>query len=467
LILILLIALALLFLYLLVTRPEYIAALFFTITLADINFEVGGISFRAAVGILLFMRTLMPDKNRNSASIFSSDAIFIFGLILYSVLVTVAYDLASPTFIKITGQVMIATYCGYHYFMRNGNYNLLKFSLILSALICLGDLVYTYGVIGSFPVQRMYEAALDIPYEINNDTGLVFEKINHNFFGQTCAMCFVFLLHEYVTQNQAQGANTSKSSNLYLLLLPLMLLGVLMSTSRSSLLGLIGISIYLLRLLFKSGQNAQKAIRVVMIMASALILSFLLFSVVKDSLNLRVDFIDRITDRLIDEPVAVFSKRLGLNYNAQALDAMEWREEASANALEAYTRLTPMEQIFGIGYWGYVVRNLGHTHLPPHNGFLLLLIENGMVGFILYFFLTFTVFRQASKWLPVSSPNTSVIIFIFIYCIGQNGELTSGSTFLFFVTMIAQAAYLKTTTNTLKMQPLARMARGRASTAIP
>jgi len=205
----------------------------------------------------------------------------------------------------------------------------------------------------------------------------------------------------------------------------------------------------------------------VMIMASALILSFLLFSVVKDSLNLRVDFIDRITDRLIDEPVAVFSKRLGLNYNAQALDAMEWREEASANALEAYTRLTPMEQIFGIGYWGYVVRNLGHTHLPPHNGFLLLLIENGMVGFILYFFLTFTVFRQASKWLPVSSPNTSVIIFIFIYCIGQNGELTSGSTFLFFVTMIAQAAYLKTTTNTLKMQPLARMARGRASTAIP
>ncbi len=421
-------------LYLLVVKPEYIAALFFTITIADINFEVGGASFRAILGILLLARTIIPDKKTEYPSIFSTNAFYIFLLILYATLVTIAYDLATITFVKITGQVIIATFCGYHYFMRKGRYDLLKISLIISGLICLGDLAYTYAVVGTFPVQRIYESLLGITQDVN-ENGDFIEKINHNFYGQICAMCFVFLLHEYVTNTDKKRDQTQ------LIILPLMLLGVLMSTSRSSLLGLIGISIFQLRLMIKSGQNATKAIRVVMIMASALILSFLLFSVVKDSLNLRLDFVDRISERLIDEPLAVFQKRLGLNYNAQALDAMEWREEASANAFEAFLRLKPIEQIFGIGYWGFVERNLGHTHLPPHNGFLLLLIENGIIGFAIYILLVFAVIRISNRTLPSSSPIISVIIFMFLYCVGQNGELTNGTTFLFLVTLIGQSVY--------------------------
>jgi hypothetical protein len=422
------------FLYVLAVRPEVIACLFFTITIADINFEMAGMSFRAVVGLLLFLRTFFVDTKNQYPSMINSNVIFIFIYILYATLITLANDLASAQFFKITGQVLIAAFCGYHYFMKEGGYRLLKISLILGGLICLSDLVYTYSAFGSFPVQRIYLTLLKIPQEMNENGNFV-EKINHNFFGQICASCFVFLLHEYVS-----GKVNNK---LTMLILPLMLLGVLMSTSRSSLLGLIGISIYLLHMLIRSGRNSREAIRIIVIMTSAIVLSFMLFNLLKDVFNLKVEFLERITERMIDEPVAVINKRLGLNYNAQSLDALEWREEASSDAFEAFLRLKPVEQFFGIGYWGFITRNLGHTNLLSHNGFLLMLIENGILGFLFYMTLVFSSIFLANKYVPMSSPIISVLIFTLLYCIGQNGELTSGTTFLFLSTLIAQTKYYK------------------------
>ena len=419
------------FLYALIYRPEFIAVLFFTITLADINFELGPLNMRAITGIALFIRILIPDKTTNYPSFFSSGAVYILFFLFYTVLVAMNYDLLDFNFIKITGTTVISIYCGYHFFFKKNDYTYLKLSLILAGLICFSDLIYTYAVVGKFPVQRLYMQILKIPVQ-TDEAGDFIEIINHGFYGLICGLCFVFLLNEFIYK---------RSSKINLIIMPLMLLGVLMSTSRSALLGVIGISIYLIARQLKSSDQSKKAARRILIGLGVGVLTLFLFLSLKEIFNLNSQFMDEITLRLIDEPVAIFYKHMGLNYDVNSLNAMNWREEASSNAFEAFLNLTSVEQIFGIGFWGFVIRNLGRNNLPPHNAILLMLIENGIVGLCFYITLIMSVIRKSLKTQENISPVATALIFILFFCLGNNGELTTSNTFLIVVTIIAENKY--------------------------
>jgi O-antigen ligase len=420
-----------LYAYLLISKPEIIAVLFFTITIADINIEIPGIhvNLRAIIGLSLLVRSLVPDRGEKYPSFLSTNCRYILLFLFYTFLVTLGFDLIDFNFIKTTALVGISAYCGYHYFYKPRDYTYLKLSLILAAIICFGDLAYSYIVIGHFPVQRIYLVLLDVPQQYD-EQGNIVEIINHNFYGLICGMCFVFLINEFI--------NKRKTAKYIIILLPIMLLGVLMSTSRSALLGIIGISIFLIGKQLRSKQNSRKAIRLITLGAGAIFIALFLFATVQQVLDLNSAFLENITQRMVDEPMAVFYKHMGLNYNAQALDALEWRGEASSNAFDAYLKLKPNEQIFGIGTGGFLERNLGKNNLRPHNGLLLLLIENGLVGLLMYGVLVFSVIRSSLKNQRNISPLVTILIFIIIYCIGQNGELTSSITFLFIVSLIAE-----------------------------
>jgi len=421
------------FIYILITRPEIIAILFFTITIADINFEIAGLplNIRAIIGITLFLRTIIPVKGEKPPPFFSSSAKYIILFLFYGYLVTLAYDLVDYTFIKLTFLTAISVYCGFYYFCKKGDYTYIKISLILAGVICFADLAYSYVVIGHFPVQRIYLLMLNIPIQYD-EQGDIIEVINHNFYGLICGMCFVFLINEFINKR-----NIGKLT----LLLPVMFLGVLMSTSRSSLLGIIGISIFLIGRQLRSKESSKKAVKLITLGIAAIFLALFIFVTVQQVLDLNSEFVENITQRMVDEPIAVFNKHMGFNYNAQALDALEWRGEASSNAFEAFQKLKPVEQLFGIGFWGFVTRNLGRNFLPPHNGLLLLLIENGLVGLFLYSVLIVSIFKDSFKKNIGISPLVTILIFIIIYCVGQNGELTSSITFLVIVSLIGENKY--------------------------
>ena len=420
------------FLFVLITKPEIIAILFFTITIADVNFELGGLPLnaRALVGLALFARTILSQRNTGQAKFLSnSNILLIIGFTVYTVFVTAFNDLVTPAFVKQAFLTLIAVYCGYFYYMKRGDMLYLKISLILAALICFFDLGYTYSAFGEFPVQRVYHMLLGLPIEYDED-GKILEIINHNFYGLICGMSFVVILNDFI--------NHKSPNKIILLLLPIMFLGVLMSTSRSTLLGIIVISIVLIARELKHKERTQKALLLITLAIGILFLSLFLFTTLQSYFSLESDFIERISQRLIDEPVAVFNKHLGMNYNASALEAMDWREEASADAFAAFMNLSSLEQIFGIGYWGFIIRDLGHTGLNPHNGFLLLLIETGLAGLLIYTFLIASIIRKSLKINDNISPMVTTLIFVVFYCIGQNGELTSSITFLFITTLIAE-----------------------------
>ena len=418
--------------YLLAVKPQVIAVLFFTITIADINFELGGLplNIRAIVGLTLFARTLVLGKNENDPGFFMNPKSWlIIVFTVYAIIITAFYDLLNADVIKTSALTFISMYCGWYYYFQRGDMKYLRIALIIAGFICFFDLVFTYGYYGEFPVQRIYQFLLKMPIPVD-EKGEYVEVINHNFYGLICGMGFVFLLNEFINKD-----NPKKT---VLLILPVLFLGVLMSTSRSTLLGIIVISVVLIFRELKHRERAQKAYMLITMAVGILFLCLFLFTTIQSYLNVNVEFMERIMFRLVDEPMAVLNKHLGMNYNVQSLEAMDWREKASKDAMQAWLYLPFNEQVFGIGYWGFVVRDLGHSNLPPHNGILFLLFDSGIVGLAMYFLLIITVIRRSLIINTVIPQLVTTLIFVIFYCLGQNGELTSSITFLFIITLIAE-----------------------------
>lgn len=415
----------------LIVKPEIIAALFFTITIADINFELGGLplNIRAAIGLALFARTIVAKNGENYPPFLTNQGmLMIVTFISYTVLISAMYDLLTDQFIKQTGLTIIAVYNAYYYFFKKGNLSVLKTSLILAGLICFSDLLYTYAVAGEFPVQRVFLNLMNVPVELD-EMGNTLEVYNHNFFGQVCGMCFIFLFNEFI--------NNRIKSKLILALLPVMGLGILMSTSRSTLLATIVISFILLFRELRHSGRAKRVYNIFGLLLVAVFMALFVFTFMQDTLHLSSEFVESITNRLIDEPIQVLNKALGKNYNVQQLGAMDWREQAAEVAWDKFLGLTFVEQMFGIGTGGFLARHLGLWDLNPHNGPLLLAIQSGIAGLIFYLAFLTNVLRQSFKGSGISSC-ALVTIFVLIFCIGQNEELTSSSTLLFVATLIAE-----------------------------
>jgi hypothetical protein len=424
------------FLYTLIVKPEYVAVVFFTVTIADMNVTVEGlpINLRALLGLALFARTLVPMKMEEHESFFATPAKYIIIFLIYTMVLSAFYDLLDVTYARTCALTFISSYTGYFFFFKYNDTRLLKASLLIAGLICLSDLVFTYATEGSFPVIRVYKHLLGIP-ETYNEHGEIVEAINWGFYGLICGMSFVVLLTDYI--------NGKLTSKIGFILMPVMFLGVLMSTSRSALLGVAGISFFIMAREFNHQARWKRAASLLMIIFSALVISLIVFMSIQSLFSLNTDFMDEITLRLIDEPIAVLNKHLGLNYNVHSLGAMEWRTEASSDALGAFLNLKNEEEFFGIGFWGYVTRNLGHNNLPPHNGLLMILIEFGIVGLVYWTMMIYSFLFKSFRVSDMTSPLSVSIIFIILFSLANNAELTGSIMFLFVSTLIAENIFFE------------------------
>jgi len=422
-----------LFAYILYTKPEYIAILLFTLVIANINIDISALPLnsRAIITLALFGRILIDKSPRSDYPSFlnvSSVKLLIIFL-LYILLGSFSQGLFTIELVKQDISIVLSTFCVFYYFLKEKNADLLKVAMIASGLLCFADLVYTYMVYGTFPVQRIYVLLTGGPAD---SSAVDYSEINHNFYGQICGMGFIYLFADFIKNHRANMLN--------ILLLPVMFLGVLMSTSRSALLGILLVFILVILKGIAGKEQIKRVYRVVSFSIGSVAGIFILFMTVSTYFDMDSEFLDSITSRLIDEPVAVVNKALGNSYNINNLSSMDWRGEAAADAYAAYMKLDFNEQFFGIGNGGFIARDMGHG-LNPHNGILLILIENGLLGFIIYLIIIAGTFVQALSLKNVS-PALAVLAFIIIYGLGQNQELTSITTFLFVYTVVAENQYI-------------------------
>jgi hypothetical protein len=422
------------FLYLLIHKPEIVAVLLFTMVISKINFDLKGLPLnsKAIISLALFFRVLMDKKGVKFSTFLANPTAKLLVIFLsYVILIALSQDLFTMDLVKESISSVLAAFFVYHYFLKLHSDNQLKTALIASGLICFADLAYTYVVFGGFPIHRLTEKYASNEY--GTDYVEDIEGPNWNFFGQTCGMCFVFML---------SGIIKNKSEKkIAFLLLPIMLLGVLMSTSRSALLGLLVVVILIILNGINYREQKRKITKITIFIVGTAFAGILLFAIFGRFLNLNSRFIDEMISRMSDEPVAILKKSLGQQYNINNLGSMYWREESSEIAYTAYLNLDLREQIFGIGNTGFEARSLGHG-FNAHNATLLLLIENGMVGFLIFFFLVGgTIIR--SLRMKNFSPCVSVVLFTIVYGLGQNSEWTSITTYIFLFGIVSEIQLLR------------------------
>ncbi|HLG41000.1 MAG TPA: O-antigen ligase family protein, partial [Chitinophagaceae bacterium] len=386
------------FIHALLNKPERVAILLFTCIVADINFDLKVIplQFRALITLLLLAKVLSDGKKVPGASFLSTSyAKYIIFFVIYLFAITYSNGILDIGVMKEYTLSLMAAYLGYYFYMKEGGYRIFKISVIIAGLSCLGDLVWTYLQGGGLWIQRIYFMFTS-----------TWEIVNHNFLGYICAFGFIFLLADYLADNRQ-----NKKWNL--VFMPAMFLGVLLSTSRSSLLMLIIITIVLIARGLMSKENSKKAYKLTVVIVSCMVLSLFLFPLLSTLFNIQSEFIEQITARLIEEPVAIFNRAMGNEFKADKLDSMDWRAEASERAYYVYMSvLDSSEQMFGIGLQGFMIRALGCDGIyDAHNGPLLMLIEFGVVGTLIYTAMLIMFFSRYRS-LKLFSPCLVCMIYI-------------------------------------------------------
>lgn len=411
----------------LLTKPELLLILFFTLTIAAVNFDIPGtaVKFRPILAGVLIFQSFFNQTIKLPDYLFRRNALVLAIFFLYCIFLSWGMETFTPDIAKLLLLSAVSAYLGFYAFRLKNNASIIFISIVLAGFICVADVFYTYIVVGNFPVQRLFNLLLpDTDYlESINDT-------NHNFYGFICGIGFLLLLNEGIKDHFKHPVK-------YWVSIHLLLLGVLMSTSRSALFGvtmaIIGLS------WFYFGKPAYRKLMSGLLIkgVAAVGIAVIAFLLIQNVLNLDNAFTENIYFRLVEEPLAMMRKYTGQQYDIQQLDAMDWRTESAAIAWQVYLHLPPWKQLFGIGIGGYLQNNLGHNELNPHNGYLYILIESGLIGSILYFSLLGIMIRDALRKNVLSSLFI-VLLFIMFYAAGQNDELITASAMITISSLIAE-----------------------------
>lgn len=409
--------------YLFVYNPKWLAICLFTFIIAEVNFEINALplNFRAILSLLLFVRVLFTRLFRAYLAYFFSNRRTLLFLFFYFYVWLVSYSQDLFTMELFKQSILVILSCiMLLYFLSVYGKNILGYAILLAGIICFSDLVFTYVEYGTFPIRRAY-LTLYIEYVSNQVIDEELLLFNHNFFGLICGIAFVYLIYEMVFMKRRHW--------IIFVLLLLNLMGVFMSTSRSALFSLLVVACLLLLYGMYHAAYRRQSFKIITYSVTGIVLAISLYSLLGMYFDFEGSVLDEINFRLVDEPLAVMRKALGYSYNLQNLGSLQWREEAASSAYQVYMHLTPMEQLFGIGYSGFLARNLGDG-LNPHNGILIMLIQYGVMGFMVYLAFLFSVIPYAvrTRHLNMALP---LILFVILYSIGQNDDLTSGTFFLF------------------------------------
>ncbi len=409
------------FLYFLSRKPEMVAILLFTAVIADINFDLAGmpLNFRAMVSLSLLGRVLLGGDSKPIPAF--AELSYTWQIIFFSIFVLAVTSMHGLLDMGVFKEFMLSVVCAflaYHYFFQHKNYKIFKISIILAGLSCMLDLAYTYGTQGGFPVNRLY-------YQFTP----AYVVVNHNFFGYICGTAFVFLLADYL-------ADSKLPQKINLIMMPAMFLGVLLSTSRSALLILLIVSLGVIgKALFTSGKG-KKATTLIIVSLTCVLLMLFLFQIITIMFQIDSEFMETITARMIDEPMAILNRWMGNSYDVNSLDSMDWRAEASALAYNTFMNMPVEDQLFGIGWGGFLARDIGHGY-DAHNGILLMFIEIGVVGSVIYFWMLISLVGRTIRY-GYFSPLTVCLIYMFMYVTSHNKELMSFFAFLVTGTLAAE-----------------------------
>lgn len=399
-------------------RPFWASFVCLLLFFSGLNVAIEGffVNLRAILTFALFIKLFNSQRNLFYKELSISWIAILLIFYLYGFITDLL--ITNKEFFELV-KILLVNFCIIH--IAASTYlvdkKIIYLSLIFAGLVCLTDLIYTLTVFEEFPIRRI--TALFLGTE---------KESNHNFFGMICSLALIVSIAGF------KSGKSIMQKVIYWSVPIVMFVGVLLSTSRSSLLGLMVVGmIYIYRV---------KGIYTMSFYIIGLILfAFIMFSFVTTFFS-DSKFYEIMEERVINEPMTVIYKLQGKVYKNKTIEGSGmWREESAYRAVEVFVDLPLQEQVLGIGTNGYVDRNYANG-LQPHNGFILLLIERGIIAFVFFVGLLLKILQSIVK----RSRNlvlTFLFLFLIIYSIPQNSELTSGLMVIIISSLAVEQKLLK------------------------
>jgi O-Antigen ligase len=386
-----LIGLALLFL--IIEHPYYFIAIYFFIVFYRFNIDLPGpLDFRGILTIVLLFRLIIFDKD-NLKTIMNNifrNRFFIMVIIFELLFLAVTYGTSNSykssikeMIFRIIGLLLgaLAVYRGY------------TKQVFFTVLVCVGllatlDLIYSYS--SRTQVSLRVTRVIDVFFKSEYKTDL-----NHNEFGMFNSLALL------VTSIMVISSQINKKIGVGLLLI--FSTGLLLSTSRGALASVI-ISLFIsIFLLPKDKIDKSKITKIVFSGILLFLITISSYLIVLSTLNISSEFSDKIYYRLVEEPMMLLEgKESTFRGDSQNLKegSASWRITKAISDFKNFAELSTSQQLIGYGYAGYY--NIGEREfdrwgmayqMSSHNGLATLIIERGIIGFVLFYIIAISLFN--------------------------------------------------------------------------
>lgn len=429
-------------LFLIIEFPYHFIGFFIFIIHYNYNIELPGpLDLRGWLTVVLFLRLLVFDKE-NATFIFNfiiKNHLFLLILFFGFYFITVTYFTSNTylTPIRLFVFQIIGLLIGFIAVYRGYAKESFFYAFIAAGLFSTADLIYHY--ITSSGSGFLFTRILDMVTKSEYST-----EINHNWFGMLIGVAFLTV---FVMTIKDQ----IKKSFGYILLI-IFGFGVLFSTSRGTMLALI-VALFLSFFILPKGLfNFKKVITYglgIVLVFIILLSSF--FAIIK-SLNIESNFSERIYYRLVEEPLSMLGVESKVVYSSKdniKEGTINWRITKALRDLNEFNRIKLSTQLFGFGYEGYF--KIAEKKYDPwdmsfkiisHNGYVLVLIERGVIGFLVLSILYGLLLKTSIKTFQTaieSFPFFIIIIFYLVFTVSAQAELLNRMSYILFGGVIGQS----------------------------
>jgi hypothetical protein len=440
--------------FILVEKPYYLVAFLLFMQIYILNIKIPGpLDARGLLLLVLFVRLVFFDKENSVAvkTILFRNLFFYLVLTFIILAFIVTYSNAESLKVPLKDLILsiFSLIMGFIIISNKKGRNAFTYGLLAAGLVSVFDLIFHYAMGGFMADQLFIKGELAIVRLLDFLTTDDWQwGSNHNFPGYLAGTAFIYVYLKQYKKNWKK-----------IFTLPLLILlgaGVFLSTSRSTILSVI---IVLFFISFSHGNlsfNLKKIITVTVSMIFLYASFYFSYNLFLKSNSKDKDLIRVVYFRLYEEPFQILgsgSKEFDIYTGESRETSTSFRWEKVSSDVNRFFTKDVVTQVFGYGKGGYkyfgqrIFQDYDKSYvLDPHNGYILILVEKGILGLFIFFIFSIGLIIKSvmiNNWKPLYFPVFYLFLMLMIYVIGQNGELTDSFSFLLIGGMIANVAVLQ------------------------
>ena len=429
-------------------KPHYLIGLLVFMMVYIFNIGIPGpLDARGLILLMLFVRIVILDRENLSTlfnTVFKNPYfIFITLFILMMAIVTYSFELNLKISLKLFLLSVISILMGYYIISNEASRKAFIIAVVAAGVLSVFDLVVHYwqfgGVSNSLNIFR--------PLDIISTRALDKKSyVNHNFPGMLAGLAFLVV---YIIHKKKIWTRIFTYSLMFILIG-----GVFLSTSRSTIVAIVAV-IFLINFYSTTSTINYKKLVLTLIMIVFFYSTFyFVYNIFFEKTKYQENLVNMIYYRLYEEPLELMGSgdKQFDKYSGESKEgSIRFRFDKASHDVTKFFSKDIISIAFGFGKGGYKYigqRRFGEGGvfsyiLAPHNGYVMILIENGLLGLIIFLLFSIGLIIKSIRYQSDgdSIPIGYIYLGLAIFSVAQNSELTSTLSFLLIGGMISDVIH--------------------------